>query len=167
MLKRNTLFMASVLSLSLISINGCSNAPLLPGSFPSTSIFPAPYVKAFNKTDIVGNWHMIANGRIYNLNIGQVNGKTNIQSRLGRIDSVVWNTTTGKLSFQRYLSKSKIVNGEVIHYKIIQNYTGYLMEYTKENNSKKDYKWRISGTFMQVSPTIDKPISGWYATRPR
>jgi len=155
------------LSLSLISINGCSNAPLLPGSFPTTSIFPGPYEKTFNKTDIVGNWHMIANGRIYNLDISQVNGKTKIQSRLGRIDSVDWNATTGKLSFQRYLPQSKIVDGEVIPYKIIQNYTGYLMGYTKENNRKKDYKWRMSGTFIQVSPTIHKPVNGWYATRPR
>jgi len=56
MLKHNTLITTSLLSLSLISINGCSNAPLLPGSFPTTSIFPGPYEKTFNKTDIVGNW---------------------------------------------------------------------------------------------------------------
>jgi len=31
---------------------------------------------------------MIANGRIYNLDISQVNGKTKIQSRLGRIHSI-------------------------------------------------------------------------------
>ena len=167
MLKHNTLITASFLSLSLMGINGCSNAPLLPGSFPTTSIFKDPYVKIFNKTDIIGNWHMMANGRIYNLDISQVNGKTKIKSRLGRIDFVNWNAITGKLTFQRYRPASTIVNGKIIPYKIIQNYTGYLMEYTKENNSKKDYKWRISGTFVQVSPTVHQPISGWYATRPR
>ena len=143
---------------------------VLPGSFPKTGVFQGPYQQKFKRADIIGNWHMIANGRIYNLDISNKNGKLEVNSRLGPITVTEWNPTIGKFSFQRNRTNHKIINNKKISYNLIQNFTGYLMAYsheTRKPGTQKDYKWRMAGTFTQCTPLIHRSHASWYATRPR
>ena len=132
---------------------------ILPGSFPKTSIFKGPYKKSVTIEGFVGDWHVMANGRIYNIGIKNNNGQLVIDGHgMGDISNVAW-TNDGILTFTRKVSRTNLE----------QNFTGYFMQYsyTDRNGGMPDYKRRIAGTYTQVSPILrGRNTTGWYATQP-
>ncbi len=126
------------------------------GCFPTTAIWSSPYTS----TTVLpmGKWHVMANGRIYHLNITAVSG-TNVSGDIGGYDfeDGQWNGTAvaGILTFTR-----------VVPDVIRQKFTGYLMAYAPE-----DPKWRMAGVFGKVEEDYvegDPYVqAGWYATRTR
>ena len=159
-----------ILLLSMLLLPGLLGAHNLPGSFPNTAVFKGKYVKQFQNSDMVGSWMIIANDRINKLNIESAGSSLTITSRSTKETFKVteWVRSTGLLEFTRTVDNSPKSN-------TVQNFTGYLMEYPdmawakksgKQNT--KDYKWRMAGIFTTISnKPLNKPSSGWYATRPR
>ena len=119
-----------------------------PGCFPADlSAFPGPYRKSSSLP--LGEWHVLANGRIYTLQITEVSGSmVTAQLSSGDIEGATWDAATGKFTFSRVLPKLR------------QEFTGYLLHY----DEGADLKWRIAGVFGDVKVG---PQSGWYATLAR
>lgn len=159
-----------ILLFSMLLIPGLLSAHNLPGSFPNTAVFKGKYVKHFQNSDMVGSWTIIANDRINKLNIKSAGSSLIITSRSKKETFKVnkWVPFTGLLEFTRTLDKSPKPN-------TVQKFTGYLMEYPDITWAKKsgkqntkDYKWRMAGIYTTSSDKpLNKPSSGWYATRPR
>lgn len=126
------------------------------GCFPATAIWGGTYAK--ETTLPIGTWHVMANGRIYHLNITAVSG-TAVTGDIGGYDfeDGKWDGTAvaGVLTFIR------VVPGV-----IRQKFTGYLMAFTAE-----DPQWRMAGVFGKVEEDYvdgdDYIQAGWYATCPR
>ena len=118
-----------------------------PGSFPRTSAYPDPYTTPRDLP--LGRWYLMANGRIYQLDITAVSG-TAVTATLssGDVKDAKWDASTRKLTFFRSLPRLGLV----------QQFTGYLLAYS----DGKDPKWRMAGIFGN-----DKAKSGWYATQHR
>ncbi len=140
----------------------------LPGSFPTTNIFMGAY-KNIRETKIyfpTGNWHLIANGRVYSFVVEDIAGKLIAKSNMGKIN-ISWNRDLGKIIFTRLIEMKDPSRT------LRQTFTGYLMTYsdgTQAKDSKRDYKWRMAGTFHHETPKMAKDIptsSSWYATLPR
>ena len=157
-----------VLPLLLISEMGYTQEPQqAPGAFPSTSTLKGPYEKKITKNDLVGDWHIMANGRVFTITIKNNQGDLVIDGHsMGDISQVTW-TKNRILTFLR----------EVPNTDISQQYTGYFMTYSKgqyhtngepRKDAIADYKRRMAGFFEQLSPLLDEEemIAGWYATRP-
>ena len=126
-----------------------------PGCFPSSAIWSRVDHTYTNPTALpLGQWHVMANGRIHSLNIISVSGSTVKSEYNGLpIEDAEWD---GKvLKFIRHETR-----GIDLH----QEYTGYLMQYLEP-----DPKWRIAGVFVgtETAPPPNGPHAGWYATRPR
>jgi len=158
-----------ILLLSMLVLPGLLSAHNLPGSFPNTAVFKGKYVKQFQNSDMVGSWTIIANDRINKLNIKSAGSSLTIKSRSQKETFRVnkWVPSTGLLEFTRTLNNSPKPN-------TVQKFTGYLMEYpdmawANENGRQntKDYKWRMAGIYTSSDRSLNKPSSGWYATRPR
>lgn len=118
-----------------------------PGCFPAEqTAFPGPYHPP--SALALGEWHVLANGRIYTLNVTAVTGGR-VTARLssGEIERAAWDATTRRLTFIRVLRELR------------QEFTGYLLHY-----DSADPKWRMAGVFGDVEVG---PQSGWYATLPR
>ncbi|MEM9458955.1 MAG: hypothetical protein AAGF11_32550 [Myxococcota bacterium] len=125
-----------------------------PGSFPSSSIYGGPYRESSALP--TGEWHVMANGRIYALKIVKVSGgQVEASLTSGEVSAAKWSAS------ERILVFTRSVPGQVE-----QEWTGYLMAY-----SAKDPKWRIAGTLRNVRSLGEHSVplgtSGWYATRPR
>lgn len=118
-----------------------------PGCFPAAqNAFSGPYHQS--STLPQGEWHVLANGRIYTLNITQVSGnKVTAELSSGDIEDATWDASAGKLTFIRILPQMK------------QEFVGYLLHY-----DEADPQWRMAGNFGEVDAG---PQSGWYATLPR
>ena len=118
-----------------------------PGCFPSdVTTFNDPFIKP--ETLPLGEWKMMANGRIYNFEITDVRGNrfaANFSS--GDIVDGSWDADSCKINFYRVLPVLK------------QEFTGYLL-----SHDQRDRKWRMAGTFYQESLDVS---SGWYATLDR
>lgn len=161
MRRGNTKIWAFLLASALFVTTGYSvGAELLPGSFPETGVLKGPYEKYITIDDLVGDWHIMANGRVYNASMSASGQQLSINGKgMGMISEVEW-TKNGMLTFTRSISRANL----------IQRFTGYFMQYSYTNNNGgiPDYKRRIAGVLEQVSPV---PLSvgntsGWYATRP-
>lgn len=126
----------------------------LPGSFPASSVYGGSFRESTSLP--TGEWHLMANGRIYTFRVVAVSG-AEIKAILtsGEVTNARWSASTHQLTFTR------IVPGQVE-----QEWTGYLMAY-----SASDPKWRMAGTLRNVRSLGDHRVplstSGWYATRPR
>ena len=158
-----------ILLLSMLLLPGLLSAHNNPGSFPNTAVFKGKYVKHFQNSDMVGSWTIIANDRINKLNIKSAGSSLTITSRSTKETFKVnkWVPFTGLLEFTRTLDNSPKPN-------TVQKFTGYLMEYPDMDWAKKsgkqntkDYKWRMAGIYTSSDKSLNKPSSGWYATRPR
>ncbi len=124
-----------------------------PGCFPiEQTAFPGPYHKSSALP--LGPWKVMANGRIYTLNIRSVSGhEVNAEFSSGDIANARWDKDAGNsgvLTFTRVLSDPPLE----------QNFTGYLLRY-----DTTDPKWRMAGTFGNKE--LGHPESGWYATLER
>ena len=99
-----------------------------------------------------GEWSVIANGRIYKLDITGVTGtRVSAFFSSGDFDSGSWNSSTEAFSFVRVLPSFK------------QKYEAYLM-----HADPKDPYWRMAGMFTHYSDNaLNGTQSGWYATIPR
>ena len=144
-------------------------AEALPGAFPKTSVFQG-YYKDIKSTDLyfpTGNWHLMANGRIYSFKV-QLEGakKLKIISTLGNIEDIKWDRNTGEFTFTRVRDQGENQGENRI---LIQQFNGYLMTYAdgKQKGSQRDDKWRMAGTFIHESKKHAGSKSGWYATLPR
>ena len=85
----------------------------LPGSFPDTAIWPGPYISDSNLPS--GEWDMLANGRIFSLNIiSIIDGVVLAIINSDDFINGTWNSGTGEFTFQRKLAT------------ITQEYTAYL-----------------------------------------
>lgn len=118
-----------------------------PGCFPAEqTAFPGPWKTSAKLPQ--GDWHVMANGRIYTLTITAVSG-SQVTATLtsGTIEDATWDAATGTLTFVRVLPHVK------------QRFTGYLLHF-----DDADTKWRMAGIFGDVAVG---PQSGWYATQPR
>jgi hypothetical protein len=122
------------------------------GCFPSSAIWGGGGRRYLAGSTLpLGEWHVMANGRIHFLNIISVSGgivkaEYNDLPIEGRWDGRV-------LTFTRVETRGIDLR---------QNFTGYLMNYLEP-----DPKWRMAGVFQNERK--DDPIgpAGWYATRPR
>lgn len=123
------------------------STPRDPGCFPADpTAFPAPHHQP--STLPVGEWRLLANGRIYIFDITAVTGsRVTADLSSGDIEGAHWDVGNSSLTFIRVLPGLR------------QEFTGYLLHY-----SKADPKWRMAGVFGDV--TVG-PQSGWYATLPR
>ncbi|MDH5547433.1 MAG: hypothetical protein OEZ43_17760 [Gammaproteobacteria bacterium] len=146
-LRKVTLVMLALLAVT--TFNNARAADIsLPGSFPSSAIWPGPY--ASSSALPLGDWHMMAAGRIYKLTIlkvedGIVEGSINSGDFVdGRWDPTIG---TGLLTFKRVLPT------------LTQEYSGFLFPF-----DTRDPKYRIAGEFGDIAVGSQ---SGWYATRPR
>ena len=127
---------------------------LLPGSFPADVVdFPSPF--QFSGALPRGSWRMMANGRIYELDITDVQG-TQVTATIssGQIQDAVWDSsanasTLAKLSFTRVLANVGLK----------QRFDAFLLHY-----SAKDPLWRLVGTYGVLG---EEAKAGWYATLPR
>jgi len=118
----------------------------LPGSFPETAIWPGPYIPDSSLPP--GEWDMLANGRIFSLNIiSVIDGVVTATINSGDFINGTWYSGTGEFTFQRKLPT------------ITQEYTAYLLAY-----DKNDPKHRLAGTFGNITIGTE---AGWYATRSR
>lgn len=124
-----------------------------PGCFPPTAVW---YGRPFHTGTVLplGVWRVMANGRIYKLEIESVMG-SNVTGELNGFEIVnaKWDgsAVAGVLTFTR--SEPAIV----------QRFTGYLMAF-----APGDWQWRMAGVFGKLSDGeayVDQ--AGWYATRPR
>jgi len=128
--------------------------PDLPGVFPGDSLFPGPYSEP--ATLALGAWKVMANGRVYTLEITAVDsGDVTATLSSGMIRDARWDATTKQLTFTR-----------VIPNVIEQAWSAHIFW-----NDPTDPLWRMAGTFQTVknlSPhSVPKIPSGWYATLPR
>lgn len=104
----------------------------------------------------------MANGRRFDLNITSVSGGTVAGEYNGAVFPYAsWDADTLRLTFVRHIPG---VYGDDRF--LWQVFTGYLMYYDEEIETK----WRLAGTFKGdvVKPGFleDSPESGWYATLP-
>ncbi len=126
----------------------------LPGSFPTSSIYGGPYTESTSLP--TGEWHVMANGRIYTLEVLAVSG-SDVKATLssGTITKARWSSSTQQLIFTR-----------VVPDQVEQEWTGYLMTY-----SSADPQWRMAGTLRNVRSLGEHRVplatGGWYAARPR
>lgn len=126
----------------------------LPGSFPpEPPAFPGPY--QYSGQLPLGSWNMLANGRIYELDITDVQG-SQVTATLssGLIQDAKWDdsasaSSLATLTFTRVLSNIGLK----------QRFTGYFLHY-----SAKDPFWRLAGTYGDIEVGDQ---AGWYATLPR
>lgn len=121
-----------------------------PGCFPSTAIWSDPFTSELSLP--LGKWHVMANGRIYHLNITAISG-VDVTGDIGE-HSIVggkWDASAGMLTFTRVVPDT-----------LRQNFTGYLMAYAPE-----DDKWRMAGVFQHDPDEKGFGPAGWYATQPR
>lgn len=118
------------------------------GCFPTTAIWSDPYTSARELP--LGKWHVVANGRIYQLIITAVSGGE-VTGQFNGFDMVdaAWDgsAVAGVLTFTR------------VEPAISQQFTGYLMAFAPE-----DDKWRMAGVFGAIGAGVQ---AGWYATQPR
>ena len=127
-----------------------------PGCFPSSAIWGGPY--NVPSTLPLGEWHVMANGRIHFLQITSVSGSEVTGDYNG--EALVhgsWDSTTRMLKFYRFIPD--VGGGR----SLLQHFTGYLMHF-----AEPDGKWRIAGIFagnVHKPPSDpDSPKAGWYAT---
>jgi len=122
-----------------------------PGCFPPTAEWDGEIYHE-ESTLPLGEWHVMANGRIHKLNIISVSGGTvageynDLPIEDGEWDGKV-------LTFNRVETRGIFLR---------QKFKGYLMQYVNP-----DYKWRIAGVLKHVPDKHEFGPSGWYATRPR
>lgn len=117
-----------------------------PGCFPANAIYNAPYRES--TTLPLGTWNVLANGRIFRLEINSgPNNTYSIDWPGTPIRDVKWKAVAGRLTFTRVLPDDAV-----------QHFTGYLL-----NRSGADPLWRIAGTFDQPNLSV---TSGWYGTQP-
>ncbi|MEO1368998.1 MAG: hypothetical protein AAFX50_17620 [Acidobacteriota bacterium] len=128
--------------------------PLLPGSFkPEPTSFPGPY--RYSDTLPLGEWNMLANGRVYVLTLSGVQGhRVDASMSSGLLQDAEWRGTAtasslATLSFTRVLP----------NHGLKQRYSAYLLHY-----DRNDPFWRLVGTFGDINIGDH---AGWYATRPR
>ena len=126
----------------------------MPGSFPANDVYPGPY--HYTGDLPLGSWRMLANGRVFKLDINGLNG-TELDAALssgqlldGRWKGVANASTLAEISFVRYLPDLPLK----------QRFHGFLLHY-----SDSDPLWRLVGTYHDAN--LDKPQAGWYATLPR
>ncbi|MEO1084705.1 MAG: hypothetical protein AAFY88_10735 [Acidobacteriota bacterium] len=127
---------------------------LLPGSFnPAPTSFPGPY--QYSGELPLGEWNMLANGRVYELTISDVRGhRVAAAMSSGLIQDAEWRgsataSSLATLSFTRVLPSIGLK----------QRFSGYLLHY-----DRNDPFWRLVGTFGDI--TVGDQ-AGWYATLPR
>lgn len=123
------------------------------GCFPSSAIWGGSGGRYLAGSELpLGEWHVMANGRIHLLNIISVSGST-VTGEYNDlpIEEAEWD---GKVL--------KFIRHETRGIDLRQKFTGHLMRYLKP-----DPKWRMAGVFQNVEE--DDPIgpAGWYATRQR
>ncbi len=124
-----------------------------PGSFPDSSIFPGPYATA--ATIPTGTWNVMANGRVYKLEVTSSDA-TSFKATLtsGEVHDGTWDPALGKLTFRR------VVPGV-----LEQEWVGYLMV-----RDKNDPLWRIAGDLRALRSLNEYNVpmhrGGWYATTP-
>ena len=125
-----------------------------PGSFPShPTAFPGPY--QYTGDLPLGSWRMLANGRVYELEISGVQGgRVDATLSTGTVKEARWTgvanaLTLAELSFKRVLPARGLT----------QQFTGYLLHY-----DETDPLWRLVGTFGDVDVGTQ---AGWYATLPK
>ncbi len=125
--------------------------PDVPGVFPADSLFPGPHEEP---TELpLGAWKMMANGRVYTLEITAQDGpEVKATMTSGTIRDARWDPKTKAFSFVRVIPKV-----------IEQAYSAYVFW-----SDPTDPLWRMAGTFQTVknlSPhTVPMIPSGWYAT---
>jgi len=111
-----------------------------------------------------GEWRMIANGRIYSLEV--VNGEIVPASGPGSSSdpltdiSVDWDDsgTALRIKFHRHIRRAKGRD-------VIQDWTGYLMTSPLDFDKVPiDEKYRIAGTYEQIIESGPNVNGGWYAT---
>ncbi|MEM1181211.1 MAG: hypothetical protein AAGM22_22915 [Acidobacteriota bacterium] len=126
----------------------------LPGSFePAPSTFPGPY--SFSGQLPLGEWNMLANGRIYTLTISDVRGsRVEADMSSGRIQDAEWKDTASASSLAT-LTFTRVIDATGLK----QRYHAYLLHY-----DRNDPLWRLVGTYGNV--TVGEQ-AGWYATLPR
>ena len=127
---------------------------LLPGSFkPEPTSFPGPY--QYSGSLPLGEWNMLANGRVYELTISGLQGhRVDASMSSGIIQDAEWNdsataSTLATLSFTRVLASVGLK----------QRYSAYLLHF-----DPNDPFWRLVGTFGDIRVGDQ---AGWYATLPR
>lgn len=119
------------------------------GCFPSSAIWHGERYHTASALPL-GEWNVMANGRIHRLNIINVSGSTVTGEYNGLpIDAGHWD---GKmLTFIRVETRGIDLR---------QKFTGYLMHHVSP-----DYNWRLAGVFGKEE--LPEPQAGWYATLPR
>lgn len=102
----------------------------------------------------LGEWRVMANGRIHHLNLTAVSGGvvTGTYNDLP-IEAGYWDGNM--LTFYRVETR---IPSEILR----QKFVGYLMQYVNP-----DYKWRIAGVFQADPDRHDIGPGGWYATLQR
>ena len=124
-----------------------------PGSFPANDVYPGPY--GYTGDLPLGTWRMLANGRVYDLDLFSVQGnRVEADMSSGAISDAEWTgfanaSTLAELSFTRYVQSTGVK----------QRFTGFLLHYSKE-----DPLWRLVGTFGDLKVGTQ---AGWYATLPK
>lgn len=111
-----------------------------PGSFPNAqTAFPGPYQSTRSLPQ--GKWNMIANGRVYTLELQGSSARFSS----GEIRDLRWDANSNMLSFVRVLPH------------VQQKFVGYLFD-----QDARDSKWRLAGSFADIRGGRKY---GWYATR--
>ena len=133
-----------------------------PGSFPAKiSEFPGGWLDQDELP--TGTWHVMANGRIFTLDINKKSDGSfaGTLSNSNDTQDFEWHGATHKITFKRILSNVGPSGTETR----IQPFIGYLMAFDQAH----EFKWRIAGSFE----TEDEkgcslfPTASWYATTPR
>ena len=126
-----------------------------PGLFPETAIL-GPGGGYERDTDLpTGTWHVMANGRIYHLDIEKVSGGR-VSARLssGTFQDGYYDADSGHFTFTR-----------VLHDGTPQYWSAYLMFHVV--NKPLDPAHRMAGTIFQGNMGPNTRHGGWYATLPR
>ena len=123
-----------------------------PGYFPEGAIFTSGKDKTYQRAAELptGTWNVMANGRIFQLEIVSVERGGRVKATLnsGTFQDGHWNPDDGLLKFTRVLPDGNP-----------QHWAGYLMY-----QAALDPSFRMAGTIDQ--PNI-RNSGGWYATAPR
>ena len=127
---------------------------LLPGSFkPNPTSFPGPY--QYSGQLPLGEWNMLANGRVYTLTLSSVNGnQVDADLSSGTIQDAEWDDSASASSLAT-LSFTRVVEATGLK----QRFSAYLL-----HSDANDPLWRLVGTYGDIRVGDQ---AGWYATLPK